>query len=874
MGIAGSALIIVTMLIRFFTIHKLPRWVFLAFWYVALVRLLVPYSLPSSFSIFAPLGKALPKTLSSSEAPSLEDVASVLPGATNVELPLSNVDPGSIVSYVAIPAQDGTSIAPGSQTSQILPTATTTTHMLDTATPEAESALFPDDGAAFGNIFASLTDLLQTTADAWTFAWIAGLILCAVIFALVYWRSHREFRESLPVDNAFVAEWISEQHLRRPLQVRSSDKITTPISYGILKPVILLPKSFDWSDRQGLVYVLTHECMHIRHFDTVTKLLIIAAVCLYWFNPLVWVMYVLANRDIEFATDAAVIRQCGSAARSQYALTLITMAAAKSNLAPLCNHFSKNVIEERITAIMTMKKTPWISLAVSAAMLTGTTMAFATTPQNGIEGDTSTSTPTVEATPMLVGDDESIVSYQITEGKDGMRVVALKDLATTDGSEPALVYSFNDGTNIVPVETSTAITIDQEPVWWTADEYEAWLEQEKKDLQECLGYKAWTSSKGWFTWTQDLIDEAVAQYEAVLDDIKSGAKVSKPFAVQTTEDGSVSATAILMESMPSAEAATTEGDNVALETDEATHYMVPSPGGATEAVSQDDAITFTYVTKTDAAQNGELVVEETSVVELQSDEVDLEAGLEPYRAFGLTYEWDQNSSDGLSLSMTWNNKQVHSLYDSQKGLWFANSMVGAYLDADAVDLEAVYQNGRLIGLKESDTAHNAADHKASLVTLSSASETADAIAVDDDTATEIGAFTFTDDVSEDVATATAEARELTEDEILSLRAQAKALEIFGEADALEMNVDSEGTPAYFKKFEPFDVSVEWVDGGLNIYYKSALVNAFVDDRPDGGYTTIGSKTPGGEFDVQAVYNTNGKLVGVEKVEHKAESHLR
>lgn len=786
MGFAGSILIIATMLIRFFTVHKVPRWVFLAFWYVALVRLLVPYSLPSVFSVFAPLGKALPKTVPLSEAPSLGDVSSVLPGVTAVKQPLTSIDPSNIVSYVAIPMQDSTALESSAQTLQAAPEVTTTVHTLDISAEEVGSALFPDGGTGFNDLFASLVDGLQSTADVWIPIWVAGSILCAVVFAFIYWRSHRKFRESLSIDNEFVAEWISQQRLRRPLQVRNSDQITTPVSYGVFKPVILLPKTFDLSDRQGLVYVLTHECMHIRHFDSVTKLLIIAAVCLYWFSPLVWAMYVLANRDIEFATDAAVIRRCGTDARSSYALTLISMAEAKSSPAPLCNHFSKNVIEERITAVMTMKKTPWISLAVSAVLLTGTTMAFATTPQTDSD---DASTPSVSAEPLLSADDGDLVAYQVFEDGKGGRVVTLKDTAAANGEEPALVYSFNDGSNLIPIETTTAIT-DEDVVWWTADEYEKWLEQEKKDLQECLGYKVWTSSKGWFVWTQDLIDEAIAQYEDVLDDIKNGAKVSKPFAIETSEDGTVSSTAILMEGISDDAVAYAESDgSAASSNDDTVRYMITNGDGSASVVSSEDDVQFSYVTKTDSTISDDKAVSEEPVLEAEATEM---------------------------------------------------PAAEATTEATFVDGDIVYfstKDGKVVP-------------------------------------TELSESTVVDDSEIEITTNTAEARELSQDEVLSLRAQAKALEIFGEADALEMNVDSEGTPAYFKKFEPFDVSVEWVDGGLDIYYKSALVNAFIDDRPDGGYTTISSKTPGGETDVKAVYDKNGKLIGVEEVEHQAESHWR
>lgn len=101
---------------------------------------------------------------------------------------------------------------------------------------------------------------------------------------------------------------------------------------------------------------MTHELVHIRHFDAAAKLFLTAALCVHWYNPLVWAMYVLANRDIELACDEAVVRSFGGDVKSAYARTLIGMEEKKTGLIPLCNNFSKNAIEERVTAIMKMKK--------------------------------------------------------------------------------------------------------------------------------------------------------------------------------------------------------------------------------------------------------------------------------------------------------------------------------------------------------------------------------------------------------------------------------------------------------------------------------------------------------------------------------------
>ena len=108
----------------------------------------------------------------------------------------------------------------------------------------------------------------------------------------------------------------------------------------------------DWKNEKQLQYVLSHEYVHIYRYDAVTKLIVTLALCIHWFNPFVWVMYILFNRDIELACDESVIRQFGEKSKSAYSLMLINMEATKSGLLPFCNNFSKNAIEERITAVM------------------------------------------------------------------------------------------------------------------------------------------------------------------------------------------------------------------------------------------------------------------------------------------------------------------------------------------------------------------------------------------------------------------------------------------------------------------------------------------------------------------------------------------
>ena len=207
--------------------------------------------------------------------------------------------------------------------------------------------------------------------------WLVGVLLLAIYFSISYFRSMRKFRMSIPDNTPYIQNWLTAHQISRPLAVRSSDLISSPLTYGILHPVILLPKKLDRNDQAALKYVLTHEYVHIRRFDAITKILFAAVLCIHWFNPFVWVMYVLANRDMELSCDAWVIRMMGAKNRSSYALMLIKMEERRNGMSALCSHFGKNAITERIEAIMKFKKTSTIACALALVVVVGATTAFA-----------------------------------------------------------------------------------------------------------------------------------------------------------------------------------------------------------------------------------------------------------------------------------------------------------------------------------------------------------------------------------------------------------------------------------------------------------------------------------------------------------------
>lgn len=414
MSFLGTVIILLIVVLRAVLINRLPKKTFLILWWIALIRLLVPFSIKSVTSIYSLLQSIY------------SDINPVRTAQTTTFLPIHG-------------------------------------NMPEIANGLSEAMVQRTESISILSVI-----------------WLAGLLLCFGFFAVSYIKCYREFRFSLPVENDILEAWKEKHPLKRSLSIRQTETIAAPLSYGVIRPVILMPKNTEWKNIYQLRYVLEHEYVHIRRLDMLTKLIMIAAVCIHWFNPLVWVMYILFNRDLELSCDETVVRRFGMDIKSVYATALISMEEKKSGLTPLCNSFSKNAIEERIRAIMKIKKTSKFAVIISAVLVICVTGGFATS-ASSLEKKTETTQ------------------------ENGETTVALNEV------------------NIREDESLSSSDVE----WWTAEEYAKWLDEEKEVLQSMIGEKAYTGGDGWFVWTQEKVDETIALYEDNLQKIKDGMKLSK-----------------------------------------------------------------------------------------------------------------------------------------------------------------------------------------------------------------------------------------------------------------------------------------------------------------------------------------------------------
>ena len=156
------------------------------------------------------------------------------------------------------------------------------------------------------------------------------------------------------------------------------------MTYGVFNPIIIIPAYYDLRNNQDIRYVLYHEYIHIKNFDSAIKIIAAIAVLVHWFNPFVWVLYILLSRDIELSCDEAVIKYFGEESKTEYANTLIKMEEIKSSFVPVCNFFNKSLIEQRILSIMRIKKKSKIIIIFSCLLVLGVSFLFATSEKKSL----------------------------------------------------------------------------------------------------------------------------------------------------------------------------------------------------------------------------------------------------------------------------------------------------------------------------------------------------------------------------------------------------------------------------------------------------------------------------------------------------------
>lgn len=192
-------------------------------------------------------------------------------------------------------------------------------------------------------------------------AWLMGLVLMLGYGTVSYIRLRLKVRESVLVEKG----------------VRQGRCVASPFVLGFFRPCIYLPGSLAAEDRP---MVLAHERAHIRRGDHWAKALGFLLLAVYWFNPLVWLSYVLLCRDIELACDEKVLKELGQGAKKRYSMALLNCSYSHRAVAACPLAFGEVGVKTRIQSVLNYKKPAFWVTATALVICLVVALCFLTDP--------------------------------------------------------------------------------------------------------------------------------------------------------------------------------------------------------------------------------------------------------------------------------------------------------------------------------------------------------------------------------------------------------------------------------------------------------------------------------------------------------------
>lgn len=310
-----------------FLFRKLPKGPQLLLWAVVALRLAVPFSPESPWSLL----------------PSAE----LLSSQATINTPLQR-DPS------ILQAENEISV----------PAATEAPHVVTGAAPT--TATQPQTGSS-ASPGATLTASGLGNPDVFflicTAVWLLGMAAMIAYGLISYLRLRKKLSVSLRQDGCIYI----------------CDEISSPFILGLFRPRIYLPSGLSQAAKP---YVLAHEQAHLRHRDAWWKFLGFLLLSVYWFHPLIWAAYALFCRDLEMACDERAVKGMDDRQRKDYACTLLLCAAPEGSFSVCPVAFSQNSIKARIRNLLQKKNARlWAGLLALIAALV-VILCFATNPKS------------------------------------------------------------------------------------------------------------------------------------------------------------------------------------------------------------------------------------------------------------------------------------------------------------------------------------------------------------------------------------------------------------------------------------------------------------------------------------------------------------
>jgi len=261
-----------------------------------------------------------------------------------------------------IPIESRLSLIPSAETvsPDIIYAAEPTIH---SGIPALNSSVNPYMIRTFAPEPAASANPLQIWGFVLSLIWLAGMAVMLIYAAASYVRLRLRVRTAV----------------RLHQNIYQSERVASPFVLGVLRPRIYMPFSLGPKDEAA---VTAHEQMHIKRRDHLIKPLGFLLLSLYWYNPLIWLAYMLLSRDIELACDEAVIKDMDEKQRADYSQALLSLGthAGPAGACPLA--FGEVGVKGRIKSVLSYKKPALWIIAAAVVVCAVSAVCFLTSPKD------------------------------------------------------------------------------------------------------------------------------------------------------------------------------------------------------------------------------------------------------------------------------------------------------------------------------------------------------------------------------------------------------------------------------------------------------------------------------------------------------------
>lgn len=326
----------------------------------------------------------------------------------------------------------------------------------ETVNPILSDKLAPTVGAS--------VNPTQVVTEVVAHIWIMGMVFMAVYAVFSYLCVWRKVREAVPLEgNSWSVvhpsllptdktRWGDHFSSLPANNIRLCDHISTPFILGVIHPRIYLPSTMS---EQDMGYVIAHEKAHLKRRDHWWKPLGFLILTVHWFNPVLWVAYILFCRDIELACDEKVIRELGAESKKSYSDALINCSVPRRMIAACPLAFGEVGVKTRIKSVLNYKKPGfWIMVVGVVACIAVAVCFLSDPPGDGAQSGTEVSDDVTDADGERNPDDHSAqipgspATYVLKDSVDPFDPTILLNI---DGHEGTFSFTYSGFSSYWPV---------------------------------------------------------------------------------------------------------------------------------------------------------------------------------------------------------------------------------------------------------------------------------------------------------------------------------------------------------------------------------------------------------------------------------------